>query len=98
MQTIPPLPTYSDNLPTNSSTIPRNVRHPQLTMHWESFQRDTLNYIQTEVTELTIRVNMPEFPFEMTITSEVPELQMGVAPNLFNVVERMFLILRDSWI
>jgi hypothetical protein len=88
LQTIPPLPTYSNTLPGPSSTIPRNIRHPQLTIHWESFQRDTLNYIQTEISHLTNLMNIPVFPFQLKINDEVPALQMCVAQNLLDVVAR----------
>ncbi len=38
LQTIPPLPNYSDTLPDPTSEIPPFVRHPQITLHWESFE------------------------------------------------------------
>ena len=85
---IPPLPTYSHTLPVPSSTIPRNIRHSKMTIHWESFQRDTLNYTQTGISQMTNLVNMPVFPFQLTINDEVPALQMCVAQNLFDVVAR----------
>jgi predicted Ser/Thr protein kinase len=88
LQTIPPYPDYSDTLPGPSSTTPKNVRHPQLTVYWENFQRDTLRYIETAISHLPNDRDMPVFPFGLRIGNEVPALQICVALNLFDVVAK----------
>jgi predicted Ser/Thr protein kinase len=88
LQSIPPLPKYSSTLPGPSSTLPRNVRHPQLTLHWESFQRDTLNYIETDILHLTNLTNRAVFPFPLIVNNELPTLQICIAQNLFDVVAK----------
>ena len=40
LQTIPPLPKYANTLPGPTSTIPPGVRHPQLTLHWGTFEQE----------------------------------------------------------
>ena len=87
LQTIPPLPTYSHNLPGPTSTIPPNVRHPQLILYWESFQQEVLQYVRTEIESVTELVLPPVFEMlDEVIKNEVPALQMFISRNYLRPV------------
>ena len=87
MKIIPPLPNYSSGLPGPSSTIPPNVRHPQLTLHWSGFEQETLHFIDTEIVSSTERMVGPVFELiDEPINNEAPALQMFCSRNLFRIV------------
>ena len=87
MQTIPPLPTYSHTLPYPSSTITTYSRHPQLTIHWESFEQEVLQYVRMEIEPITETVLPPVFEMlDTEIRTEVPALQMFISQNYLRPV------------
>ena len=87
LQTIPPLPTYSNTLPGPTSNIPPNVRHPQLTLHWESFELEVINFIQTEIVTKKELVSPPVFEMlDTEIRTEVPMLQAFISQNYLRPV------------
>ena len=87
LQTIPPLPTYAETLPGPTSTTPPNVRHPQMTMHWETFDQEVLQFIETQIIPIIERVSHPVFELlNVEIRDEVPMLQAFCSQNLFQVV------------
>ena len=87
LQTIPPLPTYANILPRPSSTRPPNVRHPEIILHWESFQQEVLQYVRTEIESVTELVLPPVFEMlDEVIKNEVPALQMFISRNYLRPV------------
>ena len=87
MQTIPHLPTYANILPRPSSTRPPNVRHPEIILHWESFQQEVLQYVRTEIESVTELVLPPVFEMlDEVIKNEVPALQMFISRNYLRPV------------
>ncbi|KAI8899605.1 hypothetical protein BC833DRAFT_638956 [Globomyces pollinis-pini] len=87
LQTIPPLPIYSHTLPDPTSTIPPNVRHPQMILHWEFFEQEVLQYVRMEIEPITETVLPPVFEMLNTeIRTEVPMLQAFISQNYFQPV------------
>ena len=82
MQTIPPLPTYSNTLPRPTSTIPPNVRHPQLTLHWETFEKEVIDFVRSEIEPIMETFLPPVFEMlDEVIKNEVPMLQAFISRN-----------------
>jgi hypothetical protein len=89
--TIPPLPTYSNTLPGPTSNIPPNVRHPQLNLHWESFEQEVLQYVRMEIEPIPETVLPPVFEMlDTQIRTEVPALQMFISQNYLRPVAIQF--------
>ncbi|KAJ3270877.1 hypothetical protein HDV01_007348 [Terramyces sp. JEL0728] len=87
LQIIPPPPNYARALPGPSSTIPEDVRNPQLTEYWEQFEEDVMRFIQNDIEPNTELVIPPVFEnIRTTITSEIPMLQSFISSNLFETV------------
>lgn len=89
LQSIPPLPNYYRNLPGPTSNIPPKVRHPQMVLHWESFEQEVLDYIQTDVLPDIKIIETPKYQMIGTaISNEVPSLQIFCCLNLFEIATR----------
>jgi hypothetical protein len=87
LRTIPPPPTYAETLPGPTSNIPPNVRQPQLTLHWDAFEQEVLDFIHDKIIPITERVLPPVFELlNVQIRDEVPMLQAFCSQNLFQVV------------
>ncbi|KAL5036660.1 hypothetical protein RTP6_004202 [Batrachochytrium dendrobatidis] len=87
LQTIPPLPTYSNTLPGPTSTKPPGVRHPQWTLHWETFGQEVMDFVCTEIEPVTETVLPPVFEMlDTEIRTEVPALQMFISQNYLRPV------------
>ena len=91
LQRIPPLPKYSTKLPGPTSNIPPDVRHPQLILHWESFEQEVLQYIRMEIEPVAKTVLPPVFEMLNTeVRTEVPALQMFISQNYLEPVAIQF--------
>jgi hypothetical protein len=91
LQTIPPLPIYSQNLPRPTSHIPKNVRHPQMILHWESFEQEVMQYVRMVIEAITETVLPPVFEMQNeVIETEVPALQMFISRNYMRRYSRYF--------
>lgn len=91
MQTIPPLPNYYHTLPGPTSKVPPKVCHPQMILHWESFEHEVLEYVRTVIEPITETVLPPVFELLATpIRTEVPALQMFISQNYLAPVAMHF--------
>ncbi|KAJ1500795.1 Serine/threonine-protein kinase pkn5 [Coelomomyces lativittatus] len=91
LKTIPPLPIYSNTLPGPTSTIPPVVRHPQWTLHWETFEQEVMGFVRSEIEPNAQTVSLPAFEMlDEVIQNEVPALQMFISRNYLRPVATHF--------
>ncbi|KAI8901122.1 hypothetical protein BC833DRAFT_522587 [Globomyces pollinis-pini] len=87
LQTIPPLPKYSNVLPGPSSTIPPNLCYPQIILHWVSFENEVLAFVRTVIQPVRETVLPPVFELlDAEVRTEVPALQMFISQNYLRTV------------